>query len=300
MEEYTLLVLAAGMGTRFNGLKQVQPVGPNGELLIEYSIYDAINAGFTKIIFVVNKETENFLKNNIGPKIGNRIKLEYVLQDINNLPEGYKSPANRIKPWGTGHAIYCAKDSIKGSFAVINSDDFYGKDAYENLIDFMKNNTDRTHYLAIGYKIINTLSENGSVKRGIVRMENGILKQIIESKIINENRNVIAYPLDGRNSFKITDDDLTTANLFAFTPNFLKAAIDKFPQFLDKYLNVEDAEYLIPDIVSQQIQEGAATVYINISSDKWDGITYLEDLDKLKSSINNYIIEGKYPNNLWD
>ncbi|MBQ9011447.1 MAG: nucleotidyltransferase [Bacilli bacterium] len=300
MEEYTLLVMAAGMGSRFGGLKQIQPVGPNGELLIEYSIYDAIKAGFNKIVFVINKDTEDYLKTHIGQKIEDKVNVEYVVQDINDLPEGYKRPENRIKPWGTGHVIYCARNILKGSFAIINADDFYGYNSYETLLDFLKNNTDRTHYLTIGYKISNTLSENGSVKRGVVRMESGILNQIIESKIVTENRGPVAYPLDGRTPFKITDDDLATVNLFAFTPNFLKAIIDKFPVFLDKNINIEGSEYLIPDVVAEQIKEGSATVYINSTTDKWHGMTYKEDLEQLQNAINNYIAEGKYPEKLWE
>ena len=299
MEEYTLVVMAAGLGSRFGGNKQIEPIGPNGETLIEYSVYDAMRAGFNKVVFIIKKDIEDYFKENIMNKLEGKIKAEYVIQDVTDLPEGYKFEY-RAKPWGTGHAIYAARNSIKGSFAIINADDFYGRHGYEIIIDFMKNNRDRTHYLTIGYKIANTLSNHGSVKRGVIRMENGILKQIIESKIEREEKGVFAYPLDGRPSFKINNDDIAAVNLFAFTPNFLKAIVDKFPTFLDEEGNNPDSEYLVPEILASQIREDSATVYVNSSPDKWLGMTYKEDKEDLAIEINNYIKEGLYPEKLWD
>lgn len=300
MPEYTLLVMAAGMGSRFGGLKQIEPVGPNGEFIIDYSIYDAIKAGFNKVIFVIKKEHESVFKETIGHRIEGKIKVEYVFQELDDLPDGYQKPINRTKPWGTGQAIYSAKEFIKGPFAVINADDFYGYEAYEILIDFLKNNESRNHYLAVGYKVKNTLSENGSVKRGIARVKNGILEEIIESKVGLENDDIIARPLDGSKAFKINNDDLATVNLFGLTTNFLRDVQLKFPEFLDKHINELEAEYLMPNIITDEINDGSATVYVKSTPSKWHGVTYKEDKESVVNAINNYINEGKYPKDLWE
>lgn len=298
--DYTLLVMAAGMGSRFGSLKQVEPVGPNGEFIIDYSVYDAIKAGFNHIIFVIRRETEELFRETIGKRLEGKVKVSYVYQELSDLPEGYSISDLRSKPLGTGHAIYAARNLLTSSFAVINADDFYGPEAYEILMDFFKNNEDRTHYLAVCYKVINTLSLNGSVKRGVARVSNGILEGICESALSETLDGVIAQPLDGSDSFKVSDDDLVTVNLFGFTPNFLKAVVNDFPKFLDRNLNDLDSEYLMPDIITSQISCGSAKVYVKETGSKWYGVTYKEDKAVLVNAINNYIIQGVYPACLWE
>ncbi len=299
MEEYTLLVMAAGAGSRFGGPKQIEPIGPGGEFIIDYSIYDAVKAGFNRVIFVIKEEQEKIFKETIGKRLEDQVKVEYAFQQINDLPEGYEVPKDRTKPWGTAHAIYSARDMIKGPFAVINADDFYGYNAYEILIDFLKNNKDRTHYLAVCYKVVNTLSKNGSVKRGIVTAKNGILEKITESKVEVKNNIMMAYPLDGSRTFKLEEDALATVNLFGFTVNYMKAIEEEFPKFLDENINNLDAEYLVPDIISKQINDKTVTVYIKGTTAKWHGVTYKEDKEDLVNAINIYINEEKYPRYLW-
>lgn len=300
VQEYTLVVMAGGLGSRFGGLKQIEPVGPNGEFIIDYSIYDAIKAGFTKVIFIIKRENEKVFRETIGKRLEDKVTVEYAFQDVNDLPEGYVCPNGRTKPWGTGHAIYAARDLIRGPFAVINADDFYGYEAYEILIDFLENNTSKNHYLAVTYSVNNTLSENGSVKRGVAKISNGILTSITESKIGEENERIVARPLDGSDAFFITDDDQATVNLFGFTINFLREVENKFPQFLDANINSLDAEYLMPEIVTKQIEDGSATVYVKGTVNKWHGVTYKEDKASVVKAINNYIAEGKYPKDLWE
>lgn len=300
MEEYTLVVMAAGLGTRFQGQKQIEPVGPNDEFIIDYSIYDAIKAGFTKVIFVINKKYEDYFKQTIGERIKDKIETQYVTQELNNIPEGYQAPKQRKKPWGTGHAIYAAKDHIKGPFAVVNADDFYGYEAYEILIDFLKNNETKNCYLSVCYKVKNTISQYGDVKRGIIEAKNGVLENIKESLITIENESLIAKPLDGSHKFKITDEDLTSVNLFGFTTNFLRTIHPKFLEFLEENINNLDSEFLLPNIINEEIKNKEATVYIKESNETWYGMTYKEDKEIVKQAINAYILEGRYPKDLWN
>ena len=300
MEEYTLVILAAGLGSRFGGLKQTTPVGPNGEFIIDYSIYDAIKAGFNKVVFIIRKEHEELFRETIGSRIEGKIKVEYAFQDVNDLPEGYTKPEERTKPWGTGHALYAAREFIKGPFAIINADDFYGAEAFELLLDFLKNNETRNHYITVCYNVKNTLSVNGAVKRGIVYTKNGILETIVESSISVENGKMIAKPLDGSSAFKVDDDTLTAVNLFGFTSNFMRTIQSGFAEFLDQNLNSLDAEYLVPDIINDEIKQENISVYVKSTSAKWHGFTYKEDKELVIQAVNNYITEGKYPKNLWE
>ena len=292
--------MAAGAGSRFGGLKQITPVGPNEEFIMDYSIYDAIKAGFTKVIFVISPHYETYFRQTIGARIEDKIEVQYAYQQLDDVPEGYQVPPERKKPWGTGHALYSAKDLIKGPFAVINSDDFYGRDAYELLIDFMKHNESRNHYVSICYKVKNTLSPNGDVKRGIVKAKAGVLEGIIESTVKLEKGSVIAYPLDGSHPFKINDDDLTAVNLFGFPATFIKVIKTKFSEFLEKNVNDLNSEYLLPNVLEEEIQSNTATVYVKQSVSKCFGMTYKEDMDDVKLAIRNQITEGIYPRDLWE
>ena len=300
MEEYTLVVLAAGLGSRFGGLKQTTPVGPNGEFIIDYSIYDAIKAGFNKVVFIIRKEHESLFRESIGARIDGKIKVEYAFQDVKDVPEGYVVPDSRTKPWGTGQAIYAAREFVKGPFAIINADDFYGAEAFEILMDFLKNNETRNHYLTVCYKVKNTLSVNGAVKRGIVYTKNGVLETIVESSIDVENGKMIAKPLDGSSAFKVDDDTLTAVNLFGFTSNFMRTLQNGFALFLDDNIDSPDAEYLVPEVINDEIKKENISVYVRSTTSKWYGFTYKEDKDLVVQAVNNYITEGRYPKNLWE
>ena len=299
MQDYTLVVLAAGLGSRFGGLKQIEPIGPNGEFIIDYSIYDAIQAGFTKVVFVIKKENEQIFKETIDMRLNGKIKIEYAFQSLDDLPEGYSCPKERTKPWGTGHALYSARHLINGPFAVINADDLYGPEAYQVLMDFLKNNKEFNHYVSIGYAVENTLSAFGTVKRGINKTENGILKEIIESQVGKQNGVIVAKPLDGRPAFTISDQDTASVNMFGFTEKFMEATINRFSEFLNNHIDDLNAEYLMTnDIISKEINDNKAIMYVKKTTAKWGGVTYKEDKENVVKQINDHIKDGTYPTKL--
>ena len=297
--EYTLVVMAAGLGSRFGSLKQIEPVGPNGEFIIDYSVYDAIRAGFNKVVFIIRKDFYNDFRETIGKRIEDKIKVEYAFQELTDLPIGYVCPDTRVKPWGTGAVIYSARNLINGSFAVINADDFYGADAYRVLFDYVKNNTLENEGLALCYEVGNTLSKNGSVKRGIAIEENGKLEGIRESKIEAHDGYVIARPLDGSNEFETSLDTLVTVNLFVFTSKIKNIIVDNFSKFLDDNIDKPDSEYLVPDIINSEIKKGNISFQVKGTKSKWHGVTYKEDKDELVEAINEYIKAGVYPEKLF-
>lgn len=297
--EYTLVVMAAGLGSRFGSLKQIEPVGPNGEFIIDYSVYDAIRAGFNKVVFIIRKDFYNDFRETIGKRIEDKIKVEYAFQELTDLPIGYVCPDTRVKPWGTGAAIYSARNLINGSFAVINADDFYGADAYRVLFDYVKNNTLENEGLALCYEVGNTLSKNGSVKRGIATIKNGELEGIRESKIEVHDGYVLAKPLDGSNEFETSLDTLVTVNLFVFTPKIKDIIAFNFSKFLDDNIDKPDSEYLVPDIINSEIKKGNISFKVKETKSKWHGVTYKEDKDELVEAINEYIKAGVYPEKLF-
>ena len=291
--------MAAGLGSRFGSLKQIEPVGPNGEFIIDYSVYDAIRAGFNKVVFIIRKDFYNDFRETIGKRIEDKIKVEYAFQELTDLPIGYVCPDTRVKPWGTGAAIYSARNLINGSFAVINADDFYGADAYRVLFDYVKNNTLENEGLALCYEVGNTLSKNGSVKRGIAIEENGKLEGIRESKIEAHDSYVLAKPLDGSNEFETSLDTLVTVNLFVFTSKIKNIIVDNFSKFLDDNIDKPDSEYLVPDIINSEIKKGNISFKVKGTKSKWHGVTYKEDKDELVEAINEYIKAGVYPEKLF-
>ena len=219
-KELTLVILAAGMGSRFGGLKQVEPIGPNGEFIIDYSIYDAIKAGFTKIVFLIKRENYDLFRETVGKRVEGHIAVEYAFQDIDNIPSGVDYN-DRTKPWGTAHAVLCCKDHVHGNFVMINSDDFYGRDAYMKIADYF-NHATNDDYAMVSFRVANTMTENGSVKRGVCESENGYLTNIIESSIEKVDGKIIASPLDGRASFEVEPNSLVSMNFFGFTPRIMK------------------------------------------------------------------------------
>ncbi len=301
MEEknLTLLIMAAGMGSRFGGLKQIEPFGPNGEFIIDYSIYDAIKAGFNKVVFIIKEENYDIFRETVGKRIEDKIKVEYAFQKLEDIPDGYVLPSTRVKPLGTGQAILSSKNVINENFAVINSDDFYGRDAFMVAANFLRNNDDNNYGL-VGYKVINTLTENGSVKRGVCEEENGYLTKIVESSIIKENGVITASPLDGRDSFTMDSNELVSMNMLLFTKTIYPYLEKKFVEFLDKNKDdLEKCEFLIPDVLQDAIDENYAKVSVLSTTAKWEGVTYKEDKEGVVSAINKLIEDVIYPQDLW-
>ena len=295
----TLVIMAAGMGSRFGGLKQIEPVGPNGEFIIDYSIYDAITAGFEKIVFIIKEENYEIFKSTIGKRIEGKIDVEYVFQDIKNVPNGVVIPGDRTKPLGTGHAILSCKGTVNENFAIINADDFYGRDAYVKAANFFKNESN--DYAMIGYMMGNTLTDNGAVKRGYCEQKDGYLTNLIESSVYKENDKVKVEPLDGREGFYADNNDLVSMNMWCFRPDMLNYLDENIIEFFEK--NKDDlskCEYLIPDIVFERIEKEGLKVKVVDTSAVWHGITYKEDKEELVNYINTLIENGEYPKNLYE
>lgn len=302
-EELTLLIMAAGMGSRFGGLKQIEPFGAHGEFLIDYSIYDAIQVGFTKVVFIIKEENFRDFKETIGRRVESLIDVEYVFQKIDHIPNGFVAPRNRVKPWGTAHAIYCAKDVIHDNFAVINADDFYGRDAFTKIAEFLQNNPrdlGKECYGLVGYRVQNTLTKNGAVKRGVCQTVDCSLQSMIESNVILESGKIIATPLDGRDCFEVTEGDFVSMNMFGFTPSIFSYIEGKMKTFFrDHQTLLDSCEFLIPDVVADAIDEGKATVKVLPTESRWMGVTYKEDKEFVVLGLQDLIKKGEYPEQLW-
>lgn len=301
-KDVTLVILAAGMGSRFGGLKQIEPMGPSDEFIIDYSVYDAIKAGFNKIVFIIKRENYELFKETIGKRVEPHIKVEYAFQELNNLPEGFSIPEDRVKPLGTAHAVLCAKNFVNEPFAMINSDDFYGRDAFIKAYDFLSTtNSTSSKYGMIGYMVTNTLTENGSVKRGVCDVDdNDYLKSITESKVERVNNEIIANPLDGSDSFVVGEEDTVSMNYLLFTPSIFDYIEEGFSDFfINNKDNLLTSEYLIPDVVSKLINEGKASMKVIRTSANWHGVTYREDTPDVKNSIKKLVDGGEYKENLW-
>ncbi len=304
-KDKTLLIMAAGMGSRFGGLKQIEPLGPSGEFIIDYSIYDAIKAGFNKVIFIIKEENYKLFKETIGNRIENKIEVYYVFQDNKNVPKDYlKLLEGRNKPLGTAHAILCAKDYISSPFAVINADDFYGKESFELASKILDNLKDERpyEYAMIGYEIANTIIENGSVTRGVCKLDNSNnLVSITECTVVKESDNIIATPLKTNNSIIVSKDETVSMNLLLFTPSIFEFIENEFTNFLEQNKNdLSKCEFFIPDVMFKSIKENHSTVKVYKTKEKWYGITHKEDLGLVKESLNNLVKNNIYPNNLWN
>ena len=302
-ENLTLVILAAGMGSRFGGLKQIAPLGPNGEFIIDYSVYDAIEAGFNKIVFLIKEENYDLFKETIGSRVEPHINVEYCFQKNDNLPEGYEVPETRVKPLGTAHAILCCKENVHEPFMIINADDFYGRDAFMKASEFLRNTSDEIphQYGMVGYQVKNTMTENGSVKRGVCKVENDFLTELVESSVAKVEDKIIATPLNGSEPFEVSEDDTVSMNMLLFTPSIFSYIEDNFAPFLDANKdNMEKCEYLIPDVLFKAIDEKYATAEVLTTTSTWYGVTYKEDADYVKASLANLVETGEYPNNLWE
>ncbi len=297
-DDLTLVIMAAGMGSRFGGLKQIEPVGPNGEFIIDYSIYDAVRAGFNKVVFIIKEENYDIFKETIGKRVEKQIKVEYAFQRQTDIPKGY-DPGDRTKPWGTSHAVLSAKNNVKGNFIILNADDFYGRDSFEKAAKFFSEDHPN-EYAIIGYKIKNTLTENGAVKRGVCKAENGYLTKLVESSVEEKDGHIIATPLNGSEPFEINADDPVSMNMFCFRDDIFKYLEDHLVEFFEQ--NKDDlskCEYLIPDSVFSMMDEGLIRVPVIPTTAKWQGITYKEDKERLVNDIQSLIDKGEYPNSLW-
>ncbi len=298
----TLVIMAAGMGSRFGGLKQVEPVGPNGEFILDYSVYDAIKAGFDKVVFIIKEENYDLFRETVGKRIESKIKVEYAFQKLEDVPSFVNIPEQRVKPWGTSHAILSSLNYVNEPFMVINADDFYGFDPYKKIKEYFDNNPKENEYVMIGYNVKNTLTENGAVKRGVCSTnESNNLIKLVESSVEEKNGEIIATPLDDEiPAFKVDSNTLVSMNVWGFNPSlysYLNAQKDIF--FKENEEKLESCEFLLPTSIFELIEEGKIKVNVIDTNEKWYGITYKEDKESLVNSINKMIEEGKYPKDLW-
>ena len=302
MQEPTLVILAAGMGSRFGGLKQITAVDDHGHAIIDFSLYDAYRAGFRKVVFIIKHEIEEDFKNAVGRRMEKYFDVKYVFQQLDRLPEGYSVPEGRVKPWGTGHAVMCCVGVVDGPFAVINADDFYGPTAYSTLFDFLKEDRAENEHAMVAYELRKTVTENGSVARGICSVENGYLTDVVERTHIEKRGDDAAFTEDGVNFVPVSGDVPVSMNFWGFGKSMLRELQDRFPAWLDENLpkNPLKCEYFLPFVANSIIKEGLGSVRILNCRETWHGITYKEDMD----SVVNYLAElrrqGVYPEALLD
>ncbi|AHW61375.1 Nucleotidyl transferase [Draconibacterium orientale] len=296
----TLLILAAGMGSRFGGLKQVEPVGPNGEAIIDYTIFDAIRAGFGKVVFVIRESFADAFKEKFEAKLSGKIDVEYVYQELDNLPEGFTLPEGREKPWGTAHAILVAKNVINEPFCAINADDFYGDGAYQIMADFLNNTVQEQTFSMIGYQLKNTLSEHGSVSRGMCTVnENDNLVKIVETHNIFKKENAAVAIADNGTETPLTGNERVSMNFWGFHPSVFKTLETKFVQFLETEIDKPKSEMYIPSVVFEMIEDNEVEVKVLEANSPWFGVTYQEDKPIVVNKIKALIKEGVYPEKLW-
>lgn len=301
MTKPTLLILAAGMGSRYGGLKQMDAFGPNGEAIIDYSIYDAIEAGFGKIVFIIRESFLDAFKEAFTGKFDDKIDVAFVTQELDDLPEGYSVPEGREKPWGTGHAVWVARHEIDGPFGVINADDFYGRPAYKALSKFLTaaDQNDSPDYAVISYYLGNTLSDHGTVNRGVCHQdEQGNLSHIVECVAIGKDGDAASYP-DGDSKKPLGLDTLVSMNMFGFLPSYFKHAGEQFDSFLAERGQEMKSEFFIPLLIDNLIKSNTLNVNVIDTDASWFGVTYKEDKPIVQEKLNKLIEAGEYPNKLW-
>ena len=306
MKKPVLVIMAAGMGSRYGGLKQIDPVDEYGHMIIDFSLYDAKQAGFEKVVFIIKKENEEIFKEVIGSRIAEYMEVAYVFQDLQNIPEGFTVPEGRVKPWGTGHAVLSCIDIVNGPFAVINADDYYGRKAFQVIYDYLASHEDddKYRYTMVGYRLENTVTDNGHVARGICTTNDaGELIAIHERTRIEKHVDGIAYTEDeGATWTTVPGNTLVSMNMWGFTESILKELQKHFPAFLEKGIreNPLKCEYFLPEVVSGLLADGKATVAVLSSSDKWYGVTYKEDKPVVVAAIRSMKDRGIYPEKLWE
>ena len=305
MKKPVLVIMAAGMGSRYGGLKQIDPVDEQGDIIMDFSIYDAVKAGFEKVVFIIKKENEADFKEAIGNRVSQHVETAYVFQELTNLPDGFSVPEGRVKPFGTGHAVLSCIDEIDGPFAVINADDYYGAHAFQEIYDYLTSHSDdeKYRYCMVGYRLGNTLTDNGHVARGVCSAdEHGYLTDICERTRIEKKENGAAYTEDdGETWVEIPMDAVVSMNMWGFSNSMLRELKDRFPQFLEENLktNPMKCEYFLPFVVDELLKEEKATVEVLKSEDKWYGVTYKEDKAVVTASIKMMKDKGIYPLHLW-
>jgi UTP-glucose-1-phosphate uridylyltransferase len=299
MTKPTLLVMAAGMGSRYGGLKQIDPVGPSGETLMDYSIFDAIRAGFGRVVYVIRKDIEAPFKETIGAKFEKRIPVDYVYQELDKIPAGFNVPEGRTKPWGTTQAVLMAEDAIREPFAVINADDFYGEEGYRVLAGHLNSGT--PDYAMVGFVLRNTLSEFGSVARGVSRADaNGYLQSVVElTKVEREGNGAKNTDPTGAVT-QLTGDELVSMNMWGFQPSIFPSLRERFRTFIEKSGNDLKSEHYVPTAVNELVSSGQARVKVLRTNDAWFGVTYREDRPRVVDSIAALVKKGKYPEKLWN
>ncbi|MCI8549205.1 MAG: nucleotidyltransferase [Lachnospiraceae bacterium] len=305
MKKPALVIMAAGMGSRYGGLKQIDPVDEYGNIIMDFSVYDAKQAGFEKVVFVIKKENEADFKEAVGRRIERQMEVSYVFQDLYHVPSGFTVPAGRVKPWGTAHAILSCADAVDGSFAVINADDFYGREAFQVIYDYLMSHEDDDKYrfAMVGYQVENTLTENGFVARGVCEInEKGQLSAVTERTKIERQGTEIIYEEEGEGTAVIPEGTLVSMNLWGFSQGIFKELSQRFPAFLNKTLreNPMKGEFYIPTVVGSLIAEGRACVQVLQSHDRWFGVTYKEDKPFVVKALRELKSAGVYPEKLWD
>ncbi len=297
----TLVVLAAGMGSRYGGLKQIDPVGPNGEIILDYSIFDAIRGGFGKVVFIIRKDIEKEFKEVVTKRWEGRIELDFVYQQLDAIPAPFTVPEGRTKPWGTGHAVMCAADKVKEPFAVINADDFYGKSGFAQLGKALSETTDASQFYMVGFPIKNTLSEFGSVSRGICELdENSNLKEVVErTKIESIGGGRAVFTDDNGEKVELCGEEISSMNFWGFMPSLFDGMGQMFREFLAEHGQELKSEFYIPFVVAEMIHAGKASVKVLPSADSWFGVTYREDKPRVQADIKALIDVGVYPENLF-
>lgn len=302
-----LVIMAAGMGSRYGGLKQIDPIDEHGNLIIDFSIYDAVAAGFEKVIFLIKKSIEKDFREQIGSRMEKHVETAYVYQELDRLPAGYKCPEGRVKPWGTGHAVLCCAEEIGDApFAVINADDYYGKSAFQTIFDQLSHmeDDDKYHYTMVGYELYKTLTDYGHVARGVCTVdESGMLREIVERTRIEKHGDLAEYTEDdGAGWTALPEETIVSMNLWGFTPSILKELENRFSSFLDRNLdsNPLKSEYFLPFVVDQLVREGRADVKVLHSADNWYGVTYKEDKERVVKAVRAFREAGLYPERLWE
>ena len=297
----TLVVMAAGMGSRFGGLKQMTPVDPQGDSILHFSLYDAYRAGFGKVVFIIKKSIEEAFCEKVLPGLDRYFEVACVNQEVDFLPEGFTVPEGREKPWGTAHAVLCAKDEISGPFAVINADDFYGRHAFETIAGFLSQHHEPGEYAMVGYLLRNAMTDNGYVARGVCETKDGFLTGVTERTHIEKRGNDAAYTEDGEHFVPLSGDTIVSMNLWGFSPMILEEIERRFPIFLRENLakNPLKCEFYLPSVANAQIQENTATIRVLHTDETWYGVTYREDLASVQEAIAKMRAEGKYPEHLF-
>ena len=300
-ERTTLVILAAGMGSRYGGVKQIDGVGPNGEAIIDYSIYDALRAGFTDLCFVIRAEIEDAVREFFAGKFGDEVHVSYAVQSLDDIPGGSTPPPERTKPWGTAHAVYAARKRVSTPFAVVNADDFYGRNSYDTIHRFLAGtNPGSTEYAMVGFRLDDTLSDHGTVSRGICRTDDqGYLTSIVEHKKIERLGTTITHISDDGTTTELSPDDVASMNMFGFAPSVFGLIEREFLRFLENNAQNPTAEFYIPSLMTGLIDAGVARMRVLPTSSHWFGMTYRQDRSAVQAQIRSYVEAGEYPRKLW-